>query len=79
MKLLLRILDVLIPRFLDEDVVVELRDDGYHLLFPMSEVEPHEVFDGIVTMRTFNFFGIALFPKQIGEVRPFVQVASDDD
>ena len=37
----------------------------------LADVEPGEVFDGIITMRAFNLFGMVLFPSFDGEMRPW--------
>lgn len=66
------LLDWGVPRFLDEDVACErVGPDMYAPVVALSDVAPCERYDGIVRMRCFNFFGFALFPLQIGEVRPF--------
>lgn len=67
-----RILEFLIPRFMVEDVALEWRDDGYHIVCSTDDLLDWEVFDGIVTVRCFSWLGLGAFPKQIGEVRPFV-------
>ena len=73
-----RLLDILVPRFITEDVACF---EGYcdhcdelHLIpeCPLSHVEPGERFDAIVPISCFNLFGWALFTKAAGEPRPFV-------
>lgn len=75
------LLDALIPRFMTEEVAVEEYSDyfncigidaQYEIVCSMRDIKPGERFDGIATMRVFNLFGMGLFPKQIGEVRPWV-------
>lgn len=63
--------DIIIPRFLTEDVVVVDVGDHYELAFPLRFVTEGEMFDGIVTLQTFNFFGVGCFSKQLGELRKF--------
>lgn len=72
------LLDILVPRFITEDYALM---NGYcddcdepHLMpiCAMEHVEPGEEFDAIVTMSCFNLFGWALFPRMVGEVRPWV-------
>lgn len=64
--------DILVPRFVDDEMACnDLGGDEYELL-ELGAVEPGERFDCIITVRSFNLFGYGLFPKQIGEGRPFV-------
>ena len=70
-KSILEFLDYIVPRFLDEEVVVIEQDDGYHLCKPLRLVEDGEIYDGIVTVRVFNFFGKAYAPNVVSEVREF--------
>lgn len=73
------LLDVLTPRFIKEEVAFglygETEDPDVDEYFPMCalkdivEGEPGIVMVG--TMRSFNLFGFALFPKLIGDLRPF--------
>lgn len=73
-----RWLDIIIPRFLTEDVAVELLEcahcDEQHVLpvCAMYDVALGETFDGVATMRSFNLFGFGLFPRIIGEPRPWI-------
>lgn len=66
-----RLLDIIVPRFITEDVALEFDGDHYMVVCCMADVRPGERFDGIGTMRTFNLFGVAIFPKHVGEVRPW--------
>lgn len=75
--LLRELLDVLVPRFLTEDVacmVVDGHDGTSYLvpICPLAHVRPGEVFDVTVRTQTFNLFGFALFPRPVSEPRPFV-------
>lgn len=78
MKTIRKWLDILVPRFLTEDVAVSVTYCGHcdepHLqpVCAMTDVEPGERFDGIMTMRCFNLFGRGLFARQVGEIRPWV-------
>ena len=73
LEAVLYVLDMAIPRFVDDEVALELVDeDEYYPVCRLKYVEPDERFDGICTIRVFNLFGFALFPKLIGDVRPFV-------
>jgi hypothetical protein len=69
--LIYKILDVLIPRFMTEDVALIDTGERYEIVCSMVDVMEWERFDGVATMRVFNFLGFALFPKMIGEVRPW--------
>lgn len=73
-----RVLDILLPRFVTEDVAC-VEDycghcDELHLIpvCPLAHVDPGERFDAIVPISCFNLFGWALFSKQVGEPREFV-------
>jgi hypothetical protein len=67
-----QIFDILIPRFMTEDVALMETDEGYEIVCAMSDIEHGEEWDGIATMKMFNMFGFAMFPRQIGEVRPWI-------
>lgn len=73
-----RWLDILIPRFVSEETAVQNQLCGHceiehpQPVCAMSDIEPGEVYDGIVTVRFFNFFGEALFPRLAGPIRPWV-------
>lgn len=66
-----QLFDIILPRFITEDVALHDNGDCYEIVCCMSDIQEGERFDGIVTMRTFNLFGLAIFPKQVGEVRPW--------
>ena len=63
-----KILDILIPRFIEEDVALMFDGKDYQMICSVKDLEPHEKPDAVVTFQTFNFFGLWLFPKQIGEI-----------
>lgn len=65
----MKIIDLLIPRFLDEYVALVEINGKYEIVCPVSDLRPLEKLDAVVKMRCFNLFGWALFPKQIGEVK----------
>lgn len=74
-----RCADILVPRFVDDQMACnDLGDDEYELM-ELEAVEPGERFDCIVTIRSFNLFGYGLFPKQIGAARPFVNPHDDGE
>lgn len=66
-----KLLDILVPRFVTEDVAVKQvgRSSIHEIVCSMKDVRPGERFDGVATMRTFNLFGFGLFPAQVGDVR----------
>lgn len=66
-----KILDFLLPRFLTEDVA--LKDDGDQLAIvcPMHDLKPGEQYDAVATMRVFNLFGRALFPRVVSGPWPW--------
>lgn len=70
------ILDVLIPRFMTEEVALADTGDSYVIACSVVDLEPGEIPDAVATMRIFNLFGFALFPKMIGEPRPYVRGGS---
>ncbi|AIM51341.1 hypothetical protein HQ81_0190 [Dickeya phage phiDP23.1] len=72
------LLDILIPRFIKEEVAFgllgETEDpeiDEYYPMCALKDIEEGEDVAMIGTMRSFNLFGFALFPKLIGELRPY--------
>ena len=59
------ILDVLIPRFVTDEVAGTLVDDG-EIFLPvcqLAHVEPDTVYTHKAYVTSFNFFGHALSPK----------------
>lgn len=72
-----RLLNTLIPRFVTEDAAAVVTHCGHcddehpQPVCAMSDVRPGEVFDGIMTMRSFRLFGRGLFPSFDGEMRPW--------
>lgn len=72
------LLDIIVPRFVTEDAAVistycgNCADEHLQPVCSMADIEPGEVYDGIITMRSFNFFGRGLWAKQVGPIRPWV-------
>lgn len=66
---LAKLLDIITPRLLTEEVALTEVGDHYEIACSMADVRPGERFDAVATMRTFNLFGMALFPELIGEPR----------
>ena len=66
--------DLLIPRFIYEDVVLEQLDSGtYATVMPLANIEPGEVFDAVCPVCVFTWFGVAWFGWAVGEPRPFTE------
>lgn len=71
------VLDICIPRFISEEVAFALLEEGedgdsYIPICCMKDITDED--DDVVmvgTMRSFNLFGFALFPKLIGELHPY--------
>lgn len=65
-----RLIDILIPRFLTEDVALRLNENNeYEVLCSIRDLGEWEQVDAVMSMTSFNLFGLALFPKAAGEVR----------
>lgn len=66
-----KLLDLILPRFLTEEVA--LHDNGDHLVIvcPMADLKPGERHHAVATMRVFNLFGRALFPRMISGPWPW--------
>lgn len=75
-NLLSLIFDVITPRFVEEEVAVDLlvSGDGDVLIvrtYPYKLVKPPLKFDGVLKVRYFNLFGFALFMIPISGLKPF--------
>lgn len=76
-KILSVIYDFAVPRFIEEDVAVNIEfiNNGKEVLifdiYPLALVEPPVRFDGVIRVRYFNLFGFALFTKPISKLKPF--------
>lgn len=73
------LLDLLLPRFITEDAAAQITycdqcaNPHPMPVCSMADVRPGEVFDGIITMRSFNLFGFAIFARfDMDSLRPFV-------
>lgn len=69
--------DVIIPRFITEDVALRYDGNGledgwgcYEIVCAMQDVGPNEEFDAIATTDAFQAFGIG-FCYRIGNMRPW--------
>jgi len=70
-KRLARIIDIVMPRFITEEVALIDTGDRYEPVCSMVDVQDGERFDAVATFRSFNLFGIGLRPKMIGKVKPW--------
>lgn len=73
MKFIYFLWDVLVPRFITEDVALQRRGYGmelndFEIVCAMTDVQPGEVFDAIATVDSFQIFGIG-FSYRVGNVR----------
>lgn len=66
-------LDMLFPRFITREFAMKQvgRSSLHDIVCLMDDVKPGERFDGVGTISSFSLFGMALFQKQIGQVRPW--------
>ena len=64
-----RLLDVLIPRLITEEVALADAGDHLEIACAMADVKPGDRFAAVATVRTLNLFGLGLFPTMIGEPR----------
>ena len=68
--------DLLIPRFLTEDVALRFvggdRTDlgSYEIVCAMSDIQPGEVFDAVATVDSFGWLNIG-FTARVRNVRPW--------
>lgn len=71
-----RFLDVVVPRFIQEEVAFyEVGQDGEDILYAplcaMRDLTEADVDATVVgTMRSFNLFGMALWPKLVSTLEP---------
>lgn len=63
--------DTYTPRFITEDVALIDVGDHYEPVCSMKDLRPGEQYDAVATWRSFNFFGLGLFPKMIGKTKPW--------
>lgn len=57
-----KILDILIPRFVTDLVAIRDHDDASEIVCCIGDLTIYDQYDRIATVRTFNLFGIGLFP-----------------
>jgi len=63
------VFDFLIPRFITEYVVLELRDDGYHPICSSRWLQEWEFHRGLrfQKWRSFNLFGQSKIPRVVDQ------------
>ncbi len=73
------VFDFLIPRFITEYVVLELRDDGYHAICSSRWLQEWEFHRGLrfQKWRSFNFFGQSKYPRAVDQA--LLQLDSFDE
>ena len=68
--------DLLVPRFLTEDVALRFvggdRTDlgSYEIVCCMNDVQPNEAFDAVATVDSFGWLGFGV-TYRVGECRPW--------
>ena len=68
--------DVLIPRFLTEDVALEFMGgdrkniDSYRIICAMSDIQPGEEYDAVAAVDSFGWLGLGV-TYRVGECRPW--------
>lgn len=74
-----KFISIMIPRFIKEDVAFVLYEEGttpddntYFPICALDDVDESDDVQMVGTMRSFNLFGFGLFPKLIGELRPYI-------
>ena len=73
MKFFYMIIDLLIPRFITEDVALNEIDGILEIVCVMSDVSEGELFDGVVSVKSLVWFNKGFFPSQVGEVREWTR------
>jgi hypothetical protein len=64
MKFIVFMLDMLIPRFITEDVaLIGTERYGFEILCALKYVEPDDDYNLIGRATVFNLFGLGLFPR----------------
>lgn len=64
-----KFLDIITPRFMSAYTAMQLTGDGESIepVCDMDDVQDGERFDYVCKVRFFNLFGMAVFPRFIGE------------
>ncbi|MDQ7104195.1 hypothetical protein REA38_11605 [Serratia sp. MF2] len=68
-----KLLDIILPRFIEEKVLFDYDEviEAYLPVCSVNDLKPGEYFPMIGTIKSFNFFGIGLFPKLVGKLEKF--------
>ena len=61
MKLLIKLLDILIPRFINEKVALIYEGNTFRILCSFKDLYPEEPYDAVGQARCFKLFGFGLF------------------
>ena len=76
LRRLRRAADLLIPRFLAEDVALEFIGadrndiDSYRIICAMSDIQPGEEYDAVAAVDSFGWLGFGV-TYRVGECRPW--------
>lgn len=62
-SLLCFIYEFLIPHFIEEWVMLEEKEDGYHPVCSHLDLRDGEVFDAMCKSRAITWFGMAFMPR----------------
>jgi len=68
-----RAADVLVPRMVTDSVAVVMAYGAEHtrIVCRMSKLRKGESYDYVARVRCFNLFGLALFPRIVGDLTPW--------
>jgi len=78
MKFLIFLLDMLIPRFIEEWVCLYSKEEGLVPAFPARELMPSDSTpDAMVKVRCFTWFLMAFFPKYITDPISYAEFLTD--
>lgn len=61
-----KILDIIIPRFLEEWVALSEQEDGYYPVCSVKDLYDGEIPDAVAKFKLFNLFGLAI-PYSAGD------------
>ena len=76
LRFLRRAADLLVPRFLTEDVALRFVGGdraglgSYEIVCCMNDVQPNEAFDAVATVDSFGWLGFGV-TYRVGECRPW--------
>lgn len=55
--------DIFVPRFVTENCAILHLPDGPVIVCREVDLIPEDIYDEIVEIKSFNFFGMGLFPR----------------